>query len=66
MIHFNYGSQPTSGGLRLDRSQLGRNDDDRFVGPRPLVAGALILRLPPDHDLLSEVLARIRALPAAS
>jgi hypothetical protein len=29
-------------------------------------ADALILRLPPGHDLLSEVLARIRALPAAS
>ena len=27
---------------------------------------ALILRLSPDHDLLSEVLARIRALPAVS
>ena len=29
-------------------------------------AGALILRLPPDHDLLAEVLARIRALPTTS
>jgi hypothetical protein len=29
-------------------------------------AGAIILRLPPGHDLLHEVLARIRALPAAS
>ena len=29
-------------------------------------AGALILRLPPGHDLLAEVLARIRALPATS
>jgi hypothetical protein len=29
-------------------------------------AGALILRLPPEHHLLDEVLARIRALPAAS
>jgi Transposase DDE domain group 1 len=29
-------------------------------------AGALILRLPPGHHLLSEVLARIRALPATS
>jgi hypothetical protein len=29
-------------------------------------AGALVLRLPPGHDLLDEVLARIRALPATS
>ncbi len=29
-------------------------------------AGALTLRLPPGHALLDEVLARIRALPAAS
>jgi hypothetical protein len=29
-------------------------------------AGALTLRLPPGHDLLEEVLARIRALPTAS
>ena len=29
-------------------------------------AGTLILRLPPDHDLLAEVLARIRALPTTS
>jgi hypothetical protein len=29
-------------------------------------AGVLTLRLPPGHDLLSEVLARIRALPATS
>jgi hypothetical protein len=29
-------------------------------------SGALILRLPPGHDLLNEVLARIRALPAPS
>jgi hypothetical protein len=29
-------------------------------------AGALILRLPPGHHLLSEILARIRALPTAS
>ena len=29
-------------------------------------AGALILRLPPGYDLLAEVLARIRALPATS
>jgi hypothetical protein len=29
-------------------------------------AGVLTLRLPPGHDLLDEVLARIRALPAAS
>jgi hypothetical protein len=29
-------------------------------------SGALILRLPPGHDLLNEVLARIRALPATS
>jgi Transposase DDE domain group 1 len=29
-------------------------------------AGALILRLPPGHDLLAEILARIRALPATS
>ena len=29
-------------------------------------AGALILRLPPGYDLLDEVLARIRALPATS
>jgi hypothetical protein len=29
-------------------------------------AGALILRLPPGHHLLSEILARIRALPATS
>jgi hypothetical protein len=29
-------------------------------------AGALILRLPPGHELLAEVLARIRALPAPS
>jgi len=29
-------------------------------------ADALILRLPPGHDLLAEVLARIRALPATS
>ena len=29
-------------------------------------AGALILRLPPGDDLLAEVLARIRALPATS
>ena len=29
-------------------------------------AGALILRLPPEHHLLDEVLARIRALPATS
>ena len=29
-------------------------------------AGALILRLPPGHDLLAEVLARIRALPHTS
>ena len=29
-------------------------------------AGALTLRLPPGHDLLDEVLARIRALPATS
>src|SRR6185503_12381334 len=28
--------------------------------------GALTLRLPPGHDLLNEVLARIRALPATS
>jgi hypothetical protein len=27
-------------------------------------AGTLTLRLPPGHDLLDEVLARIRALPA--
>ncbi|MGH3754226.1 MAG: hypothetical protein ACRDRP_16335 [Pseudonocardiaceae bacterium] len=27
-------------------------------------AGALDLRLPPGHDLLNEVLARLRALPA--
>jgi hypothetical protein len=29
-------------------------------------AAALILRLPPGHDLLAEILARIRALPATS
>ena len=29
-------------------------------------SGALTLRLPPGHDLLDEVLARIRALPAAA
>lgn len=29
-------------------------------------AGALILRLPPGHDLLAQVLARIRALPPPS
>jgi hypothetical protein len=29
-------------------------------------AGALVLRPPPGHDLLNEVLARIRALPATS
>jgi len=29
-------------------------------------AGVLILRLPPAHDLLAEVLARIRALPLLS
>ena len=29
-------------------------------------AGALILRLPPGYELLAEVLARIRALPAPS
>jgi Transposase DDE domain group 1 len=29
-------------------------------------AGALILRLPPGHQLLPEVLTRLRALPAAS
>jgi Transposase DDE domain. len=29
-------------------------------------AGTLELRLPPDHNLLDEVLARIRALPATS
>ena len=29
-------------------------------------AGALTLRLPPGHHLLHEVLARLRALPAAS
>ena len=29
-------------------------------------AGALILRLPPGHELLGEVLARVRALPATS
>jgi len=29
-------------------------------------AGALTLRLPPGHHLLAQVLARIRALPAAS
>jgi hypothetical protein len=29
-------------------------------------AGTLTLRLPPSHDLLAEVLARIRALPATS
>ena len=29
-------------------------------------AGALTVRLPPSHHLLEEVLARIRALPAAS
>ena len=29
-------------------------------------AGALTLRLPPGHDLLEEVLARIRALPTPS
>jgi hypothetical protein len=29
-------------------------------------SGALTLRLPPGHDLLNEVLARIRALPATS
>ena len=29
-------------------------------------SGALILRLPPGHDLLNEVLARIRALSATS
>jgi hypothetical protein len=28
--------------------------------------GALILRLPPGYELLDEVLARIRALPASS
>jgi hypothetical protein len=27
-------------------------------------AGRLILRLPPGHDLLAEILARLRALPA--
>ena len=36
--------------------------------PAPLVhhAGALILRLPPGYELLDEVLARVRALPAPS
>jgi hypothetical protein len=29
-------------------------------------AGALVLRPPPGHDLVNEVLARIRALPATS
>jgi hypothetical protein len=29
-------------------------------------AGSLTLRLPPGHDLLDDVLARIRALPPAS
>jgi hypothetical protein len=29
-------------------------------------AGALTLRLPPGHHLLTEVLARIRALPVTS
>ena len=29
-------------------------------------AGTLTLRLPPDYELLDEVLARIRALPATS
>jgi hypothetical protein len=29
-------------------------------------AGQLILRLPPGHQLLDEVLARLRALPTAS
>jgi hypothetical protein len=29
-------------------------------------AGALTLRLPPGHELLGEVLARIRALPVVS
>ena len=29
-------------------------------------AGMLTLRLPPGHELLDEVLARIRALPATS
>jgi hypothetical protein len=29
-------------------------------------AAALILRLPPGHQLLTEVLTRLRALPAAS
>jgi hypothetical protein len=29
-------------------------------------AGQLILRLPPGHGLLAEILARLRALPAAS
>jgi hypothetical protein len=29
-------------------------------------AGALTLRLPPGHDLLEEILARIRTLPATS
>ncbi len=41
----------------------------RLIGvPARLVhhAGQLILRLPPGHDLLAEVLARIRALPATS
>jgi hypothetical protein len=33
---------------------------------RPAAAGALILRLPPGYELLEEVLARIRALPATS
>jgi hypothetical protein len=29
-------------------------------------AGAVILRLPPGHDLLAEVLARIRTMPTTS
>ena len=54
-------------GVRAGKAMVATLRHDLIRVPaRILHAGALPLRLPPGHELLNEVLAPIRALPAAS
>jgi hypothetical protein len=62
------GGQPAGHGARGGQAMIATLRHRLIQVPARLVrhAGALELRLPPGHDLLDEVLARIRALPATS
>jgi hypothetical protein len=60
--------RPLGHGVRHGQAMISTLRHRLIRVPARLVrhAGALTLRLPPGHDLLEEVLARIRALPATS